>query len=125
VQVGISRWSGPDRLPLPTIAGEGNDVSLNYQIADNKALIVRQQTDTVSATLEATPSTLAVGTTTELTWSSENAQSCSATGAWSGSLSTVGSRQVTVTAAGTHGFALACANSSNASNSAMAAVVAN
>lgn len=125
VQVGISRWSGADRLPLPTIAGQGNDVSLNYQIAENKALIVRQQTDTVSATLEVTPSTLAVGTTTELSWSSENAQSCSATGAWSGPLSMVGSRRVTVTAAGTHGFSLACANGSNASNSAIATVVAN
>ncbi len=125
VQVGISRWSGADKLPLPTIAGQGNEVSLNYQIADNKALIVRQQTDTVSATLEATPSTLAVGATTELSWTSENAQSCSATGAWSGPLSTVGSRRVTVTAAGTHGFSIACANGSNASNTAMATVVAN
>jgi Calx-beta domain len=124
VQVGISRWSGANAWPLPTIAGQGNDVSLNYQIADSKALIVRQQTDTVSSTLEATPSTLTVGATTRLLWTSENAQGCSATGAWSGPLPTVGSRRVTVTATGNYGFSIACANGANASNST-AHVVAN
>jgi hypothetical protein len=124
VKVGLQKWSSTT-LPLPTIAGAQNDVSLNYFIENGASRIVRSQTDTVIATLEATPSSAKAGETTLLSWSSHDAQTCSATGAWSGSLPTAGTRQVTLTASGSYGFSIVCANSSNASNTATAAVLVN
>src|SRR5262249_54641150 len=69
-----------------------------------------------TVTLSANPKGVAAGSSTSLTWSSTNANSCAATGAWSGTLATSGSQSVgpinadstyTLTCSGTGGTAVA------------------
>src|SRR6202166_377525 len=60
-------------------------------------------------------SSLAVGSSTTITWSSINATGCTASGSWSGTLAAGGNKTVTPTAAGTDTYALTCANSAGAS----------
>lgn len=51
-----------------------------------------------TVTLSASPSTVAAGASSTLTWSSTNATSCMASGAWSGTKSTSGSTTVMISA---------------------------
>ena len=60
-----------------------------------------------------------VNTQVTLTWSSTNANSCTASGAWSGAKGTNGSQSVSVPQAGTNTYSLSCSNATgSASNSA-------
>lgn len=61
-----------------------------------------------TVTLSANPGTLTAGATTRLTWSSGNATSCTASGAWSGSKATSGAEDSAALQAGTSTFVLAC-----------------
>jgi hypothetical protein len=61
-------------------------------------------------TLTLASTSVTVGTATSLTWSSINATSCSASGAWSGSLAAGGTQNVTATAVGSSTYSLTCAN---------------
>jgi len=61
-------------------------------------------------TMSASPTSVTSGATTSLTWSASNADSCTATGAWTGSKSTSGTQQSSaLTTSST--FTLTCANS--------------
>ncbi|HXC08471.1 MAG TPA: S8 family serine peptidase, partial [Steroidobacteraceae bacterium] len=62
-------------------------------------------------------STVAVGGSTTLTWSTINATACTASGSWTGALAANGSQTVTVTAAGTNQYVLTCTNAAGASGS--------
>jgi uncharacterized protein (TIGR03118 family) len=62
---------------------------------------------TVSVTVK--PTTITLGQSTVVTWSSNSGTSCTASGAWSGSLAATGTKTVTPTAAGTETFTLSCA----------------
>jgi subtilisin family serine protease len=55
-------------------------------------------------------SSIAVGSSTKLTWSAYNVTSCNASGSWSGSQSTSGSLTVTPAATGTENYTLTCMN---------------
>lgn len=68
-------------------------------------------------TLSASPTTAPVGATTTLTWSTGNAESCTASGNWSGTKATSGSEAVTVEYQGTNGYYLYCTNSTGGSGS--------
>lgn len=59
-------------------------------------------------TLTATPTTLALGETTTLSWSSRDADSCTASGAWSGSRAASGSQTLTPAQNGTLVYGLSC-----------------
>ena len=61
-----------------------------------------------SVSLSANPTSVIIGSESTLTWSSSNASSCSASGAWSGSRATSGSESVTISAVGNTNFTLAC-----------------
>ena len=52
-----------------------------------------------TVTFSINPTSIALGSSAMLTWSSTNATSCSASGAWSGALATSGSQSVTPTSA--------------------------
>jgi uncharacterized protein (TIGR03118 family) len=65
-----------------------------------------------AVTLSATPSTITSGQSATLNWSSTNATSCTASGAWSGTEATSGSLVVTPTATAT--YKLSCAGPSGA-----------
>ena len=57
------------------------------------------------------PNTIATGDSATLTWSSTNATSCTASGAWSGSESTSGSASATPTTTGSNTYTLSCTGS--------------
>jgi len=54
------------------------------------------------------PTTLTLGQSAVVTWTSNTGTSCTASGAWSGSLAATGTQTVTPTAAGTETFTLNC-----------------
>jgi uncharacterized protein (TIGR03118 family) len=61
------------------------------------------------------PSTITVGQSAMITWSTGNATSCNASGAWSGAEPTSGSLQVSPTAPGSETYTLTCAGMSASS----------
>jgi Subtilase family len=54
---------------------------------------------------------IVTGSSTTITWSSANATSCTASGAWSGALASSGSQTIAPTAVGTDTYTIMCANS--------------
>jgi hypothetical protein len=69
-------------------------------------------------TLAAT--SIVVGSSTTITWSSTDATGCTASGSWSGAMATSGSQTVKPTAKGTDTYTLACANAAGTSAAASA-----
>ena len=63
---------------------------------------------------------VAVGSSTTITWSSLNAASCSASGSWSGALAISGTQTISPTVAGTSTYSLTCANSAGTSKASTA-----
>lgn len=61
-----------------------------------------------TVTIGVSPTNVTVGSTASLTWSSQAATSCAATGSWSGAQGTSGTIQVSPTTAGTYTFGLNC-----------------
>jgi hypothetical protein len=61
-------------------------------------------------TLTLSSSSITVGASTTITWSSANTTGCTASGSWSGSLASSGSQTLTPAAAGTDTYTLVCAN---------------
>ena len=61
-----------------------------------------------SVNLSADPLSVANGSNTTLSWSTANASTCNASGAWSGSKATSGSEAVTITTNGDNQFVLTC-----------------
>ena len=59
------------------------------------------------------PSTITVGQSATITWSTGNATSCNASGAWSGSEPTAGNMLVTPTAAGSDTYTMTCTGMSS------------
>ena len=66
-------------------------------------------------TLTLASTTVAVGSSTTITWSSVNATSCTASGSWSGTLAPNGTQTISPSATGTYTFTLTCANSAGSS----------
>ncbi|HME40276.1 MAG TPA: S8 family serine peptidase [Steroidobacteraceae bacterium] len=66
-------------------------------------------------TLTLAASSIAVGGSTSITWSSANATGCTATGSWSEALAASGSHTLTPSAAGTDTYTLTCANAAGSS----------
>ena len=62
----------------------------------------------VIVSVGASPTALTVGQPTTLTWSSSNATSCQASGAWGGTVAVSGTRIVTPSAVGTFTYTLSC-----------------
>jgi hypothetical protein len=79
------------------------------------ALTVNAATPPPTVTLSISPTSITVGQSATLTWSSTNATSCTASGAWTGTQATSGSVVVTPTAAGPSTYMLACSGSASAS----------
>jgi len=58
--------------------------------------------------LNVSPTAITAGTSATLSWSSSNAKSCTASGAWSGAEATSGTQSVTPTSAGSYSYTLTC-----------------
>ena len=61
-----------------------------------------------TVTLSVAPTSITLGQSATLTWSSTNATTCTASNAWSGAQNTSGSVVVTPTATGTQTYTLSC-----------------
>jgi outer membrane protein assembly factor BamB len=70
-----------------------------------------------TATLSANPTTTGAGQPVTLTWTSTHAQSCVATGDWSGTLPGSGSQTVTPTTLGVQTYGVSCSNPGAAAQS--------
>src|SRR5471030_3150224 len=66
--------------------------------------------------ISATPTTTTVGQLITLNWTSTNASSCTASGAWSGAVATSGSQAVTAGAVGAASYTLTCGGVSSTAN---------
>lgn len=89
------------------------------------ALASSSASNPVIVSIGATPTSLTLGESTTLTWSSSNATGCQAsgdtTGAWSGAVALSGTRLVTPSAAGTHTYTLTCNGVANSTPVVVAA----
>jgi hypothetical protein len=112
VHVGINKWSGAGRFPVPSITGREGDSSLDFDVDSDGSSTKNFQSRGVSLTLRAAPRTVQVGGSTHLDWESKNGGTCSLKGAWSGSVAAEGSRTVTLPSAGTYDFTIECAGGS-------------
>ncbi len=116
--VTMNRWAGSD-LPVPTISGPTNDVAVELQMKAQSTKVSYLQNGPVISTLEASPITVQPGASTVLTWSSKDASSCAAGGAWSGSLGTGGTKVVNIGTSGNSNFTLNCRSSTVSSSTAL------
>lgn len=73
---------------------------------------------TPTVRIAANPKTITLGASTTLTWSSTNARSCAASGAWKGARSTSGTARVRPTITGTVSYKLTCTGSGGTKGSA-------
>jgi hypothetical protein len=97
---------------LPMATPTPNDTSgYGFVQADAAFALIPPGAPTISASA----SSVTVGSSVTITWSSINASSCTASGSWSGALAINGSKVVTPTTAGTATYTLACANSAGTS----------
>jgi uncharacterized protein (TIGR03118 family) len=61
-----------------------------------------------TASISVKPTTITLGQSAVVTWTASTGTTCTASGAWSGTLAATGSKTVTPTAAGTDTFTLSC-----------------
>jgi uncharacterized protein (TIGR03118 family) len=78
-----------------------------------------------TVTLSVSPTTITVGQSTTLTWSSNVGTGCTASGAWSGSQSVSGTKSVTPTMAGATTFTLSCTGGVYSSGTGSATLTVN
>jgi hypothetical protein len=106
----------PSRLGTNTLtatfAGNSQYVAASDSFAFN-VLAAVASTPIPKVTLTVNPSSIQLGGTAQLTWSSSNATACAAAGAWSGAKPLSGTLSVTGTAPGNVVYTLACSNGTN------------
>jgi 6-phosphogluconolactonase (cycloisomerase 2 family) len=95
-----------------TCTGNGGSTNASASVTVNAPA-------SATVTISVSPTTVNEGNSATLTWSSTNATSCIASGAWSGTQSNSGSESVSPTPAGSYTYTLACNGAGgNASSSA-------
>ena len=70
----------------------------------------------VISTFTSTSSSTEIGSTVDISWSTTNASSCNASGAWSGSKGTSGTETVTIETVGNNTFTLTCTGAGGNAN---------
>jgi subtilisin family serine protease len=101
----------------PTVANPNYAAGYGFVQADVAATKI-PATVPAAPTLTLASSSITVGSSTALTWSSANNQGCTASGSWSGAQASTGSQTVTPTAVGTDIYTLLCTNNLGASPAA-------
>jgi Subtilase family len=79
------------------------------------ALALMPQVAPTAPTLTLAATSVAVGSSTTITWSAVNATGCTGSGTWSGTMATSGTQSLTPAAAGTNTYTLTCANTAGSS----------
>ena len=97
--------------------------SVGASTAGTATLIATTPGIPAAPTLSLAAASVAVGSSTTISWTSANAASCSASGSWSGTLAASGMQTITPTAAGTLTYSLTCANSSGTSKASTASLI--
>lgn len=123
-------WSGT--LPIsgtdavtPSVTGKATYTLTCSGVSNSTSVTVNPAPPQPTVSLALSPASITSGQSAQLTWSSANASSCSAGGAWSGSRATTGSVAVAPAAAGTYDYTLTCSgDGGSASGSATLAVSA-
>jgi Subtilase family len=100
-------------LPMDT-ASPNFDSGYGFVQADAAFALIPQVVPAAPA-LTLDKSSIVLGDSATLTWSSVNATSCTASGSWGGSVAIGGSSTVKPTAVGTQTYTLACTNSAGSS----------
>ncbi len=83
------------------------------------SVVVAAAAPVPTVNLSLTPASLAAGQQSSLTWSTTNATSCTASGAWAGAQSSSGSIQVSQASAGTYFYSLACTGAGGTASGAV------
>jgi hypothetical protein len=122
VRAVINRWAGVG-LPLPVIDGAGNSISMDVSILAPNSRVAMSSSPGLEVTLQATPAKLKVGDSTTLKWGAKGATSCSANGAWAGSMSSGGSRVMTAGPAGSYDYVFYCQNPGSSSSAVLPVVI--
>jgi hypothetical protein len=78
--------------------------------SDSVTLFATSGTPPVAPTLTLASTSVAVGKSTTISWSSATATSCTASGSWSGTLAASGTQTITPAVVGTELFTLVCSN---------------
>jgi hypothetical protein len=99
----------PMATPSPNI-----DSGYGFVQAD-AAFAAMPQVVPAAPTLTLAASSIAVGASTTITWSSANTTGCTASGSWSGALAASGSQSVTPAGVGTDTYTLTCTNATGTS----------
>lgn len=99
-----------------TCAGPGGTIS-------SSATLTVTAAPAPSVFVSVSPSTITLGQSAMVTWSSTNATTCVANSAWSGNQSTSGSLTVTPGAAGGFAYSLTCTGTGGTGNGAAALIV--
>jgi hypothetical protein len=124
VQVLMNRWGGPPgSLPLPSIMGRGNSISLEVTLAAEATRISRSVVDDIEVTLQVASDPARSAAPSVLQWTSKNADSCQAAGAWSGPLPLNGSHSVQSPSDGAE-FTLDCRRGNSSSRATVRIVAA-
>jgi hypothetical protein len=100
---------GATPTPAATPAVYNFAAGYGFVQADVAATLIPAITP-AAPTLTLSSSSITVGSSTTITWSSVNTTGCTASGSWSGALASNGSQTLTPAAAGTDTYTLACAN---------------
>jgi hypothetical protein len=118
-------WSGTVATSGTQTVTAGDAGTANYTLtcgsASNTAVVTvatPPPSPTVSLTLA--PANITTAQSTVLSWSSANATSCTASGAWSGSKATSGSVTITPTASGNFTYSMACSGDGGTANASTA-----
>jgi hypothetical protein len=100
-------------LPIPSVVNP--NASPNFLagygfVQADKAVTFVPAIAPLAPTLTLGSNSIAVGSSTTLTWSSANNQGCTASGTWTGSKASTGSMTITPSAVGSQTYTLVCAN---------------
>jgi hypothetical protein len=100
---------------LPMASTSPNFLSGYGFVQADAAIALMPQVVPTAPTLTLAATSVAVGSSTTITWSSVNATGCTGSGSWSGTMATSGTQSLTPAAAGTNAYTLTCANTAGSS----------
>jgi hypothetical protein len=102
-----------------SFAGGSGSVGATTSVAFNVSAAVTT-TPPPTVTIAVNPTSIAQGSSATLSWSSSNASSCSASGAWTGTEPTSGTLSITGASVGSFTYTLTCAGAGTTSATAKA-----
>lgn len=111
VSVAVNKWGGSGTI-VPYIAGQGNDVSVQFAMQVTHSRLMYASKGGVALTLGAQPDVLSVNQSTVLAWGSPSASGCTASGSWTGAVASIGTRSYKPGTSGSASFSLGCQGTS-------------